>query len=83
LDLHDLTVAFQPDLVFELGRGYGNSTCVFTEAAHTVGCRVVNIGFDSERAWETRARATACGRRGGDWFAHLTLVEDDIRTLDF
>jgi cephalosporin hydroxylase len=83
LELHALTVAFRPDLVLELGRGYGNSTCVFTEAAHTVGCRVVSIGFDSERAWETRTAPRLTQVVEANWFAPLTVVQDDITALDF
>jgi cephalosporin hydroxylase len=83
LELHDLTVAFRPDLVLELGRGYGNSTCVFTEAAHTVGCRVVSIGFDSERAWEAQTAPRLAEVVEAKWFAPLTVVQDDITTLNF
>jgi predicted O-methyltransferase YrrM len=83
LELHDLTVAFRPDLVLELGRGYGNSTCVFTAAAQTVGCRVVSIGFDSERAWETQTAPRLAEVVEANWFAPLTAVQDDITTVDF
>jgi cephalosporin hydroxylase len=83
LELHDLTVAFRPDVVLELGRGYGNSTCVFTEAAHSVSCRVVSIGFDSERAWETQTAPRLADVVDENWFAPLTVVQDDITTLDF
>jgi hypothetical protein len=35
---------FKPDLVLELGRNVGNSTCAFTEAANQIGnCRVVSL----------------------------------------
>ena len=83
LELHDLTVGFRPDLVLELGRGYGNSTCVFTQAAQVVGCRVVSIGFDSEHAWETRTAPRLERVVEADWFAPLTVVQDDLTTLDF
>jgi hypothetical protein len=69
--------------VLKLGRGYGNSTCVFTEAAHSVGCRVVSIGFDSERAWETQTAPRLADLVDESWFAPLTVVQDDITTLDF
>jgi hypothetical protein len=82
-ELYDLTVAFRPDLVLELGRGWGNSTCVFTEAANTLGCRVISIGFDSERAWETRTALRMKQIVDPDWFEPLTVVQDDITTLDF
>jgi ubiquinone/menaquinone biosynthesis C-methylase UbiE len=36
-----MTWEFEPDLVIELGRGHGNSTCAFTEAMNGVGRDVV------------------------------------------
>jgi hypothetical protein len=82
-DLYDLTVAFRPDVVLELGRGWGNSTCIFTEAAGVVGCRVFSVGFDSEHAWETRTAPRLAQVVDADWFAPLTVLQDDITTLDF
>ena len=38
-------------MIVELGRGWGNSTCVFVESARTTGARVVSIGNDGENAW--------------------------------
>jgi cephalosporin hydroxylase len=82
-DLYELTLAFRPDLILELGRGYGNSTCVFTEAANAFGCRVVSVGFDSEHAWETRSAPRLEDIVDADWFAPLTVLHEDITTLDF
>ena len=82
-ELYELTVEFRPDLVLELGRGWGNSTCVFTEAAAAVGCRVVSVGFDSERAWETRTAPRLRHVLEARWFAPLTILENDITMLDF
>jgi predicted O-methyltransferase YrrM len=82
-DLYELTVAYEPDAVLELGRGWGNSTCVFTEAANVIGARVYSIGFDSEHAWETRTAPRLLPVVGPDWFAPLTVVQDDITTFDF
>ena len=31
-----MALEYQPDLIIELGRGKGNSTCVFTEAANII-----------------------------------------------
>ncbi|UBF29687.1 glycosyltransferase [Kovacikia minuta CCNUW1] len=39
-----LALDLKPDLILELGRNWGNSTCVFTEAANQLGnCRVVSL----------------------------------------
>ena len=46
--LYALTLEFSPDLIIELGRGRGNSTCLFTEAVNKTGKgKVVSIGYDS------------------------------------
>jgi hypothetical protein len=82
-ELYALAVDFEPDLMLELGRGFGNSTCVFTEAAHRVGGTVVSVGFDSERAWETRTSPRLLRYLGADWFAPLTILHADITETDF
>jgi hypothetical protein len=82
-ELYDLTVAYRPDVVLELGRGWGNSTCVFTEAANMVGCRVFSIDFDSEHAWEARTAPRLEQVVDANWFAPLTVFHDDITTFDF
>jgi hypothetical protein len=82
-ELYDLTVAFRPDLVLELGRGWGNSTCVFTEAANRVGFRVISIGFDAEHGWESRTAPRLAQVVESTWFAPLTVLHDDITAVDF
>ena len=81
--LYDLAVAFKPDLILELGRGYGNSTCIFTEAAHATSCRVVSIGFDSEHAWETRTAPRLLPVLGADWFKPLVVLQEDLTEIDY
>jgi hypothetical protein len=47
-------VEYRPDLIGELGRSHGNSTCVLTEAATLLGgCRVRSYDVDGGRAYET------------------------------
>jgi cephalosporin hydroxylase len=81
--LYDVTLAFRPDLILELGRGYGNSTCIFTEAANEIRCRVVSIGFDSEDAWQTRTAQRLLPAVGEDWFAPLVVLREDLTKTDF
>src|SRR5262245_42974585 len=49
---------FKPDLILELGRGFGNSTCAFTEAANQLApdtrTRVVSVC--KSREWHTMTR---------------------------
>ena len=42
---------FAPTLIVELGRGLGNSTCVFTTAAQACDARVVSLCLSN--AWRT------------------------------
>jgi cephalosporin hydroxylase len=82
--LFDLTVAFGPDLVLELGRGFGNSTCVFTEAANAIGdCRVVSVDSNPEEFWQRHTAPKLAPLVGPKWSAPLTILQDDITTLDF
>lgn len=75
--------AYEPDLVLELGRGYGNSTCVFTEAVARAGKgRVVSVSFDGERAWATKTAPRLMSEVDRSWFDRLTILEQDILDLD-
>ena len=83
--LHAAVLLFRPDLVIELGRAWGNSTAAIHDAAVAVGARMVSVGFDSERGWSTRTAPRFLERGLVDeaWFEGLTIVEQDIRTVDF
>jgi len=76
---------FAPDLIIELGRFLGNSTCAFTEAANRLAavspCRVVSICDSSE--WK---RITAPKLRKvlpASWFDPLEAIRGDILRFDF
>ena len=78
------TVDFQPDLIVELGRRFGNSTCCFLEAANrlqtTNKCRLLSL--DIKDHWpETMARVSSL--RSPDWFAPAQIVVGDILEYDF
>lgn len=75
---------FQPDLVIELGRGRGNSTCVFTEAAGVLGpetCRVVSLCRSYD--WHVFTKPRLKRLVSNDWFKPLTAVRGDIVGWDF
>lgn len=82
--IYDLVVEFKPELILELGRGWGNSTCLLTQAANDIGADVVSVGFDSEHAWETRTapRLLSAGMPPA-WFATLRVFQADITDTDF
>jgi hypothetical protein len=76
---------FQPDLILELGRGYGNSTCVFTEAAHHLNqepaCRVLSLCRSDD--WRVCTRARLQTVVPPEWFLPLSSFETDICAFDF
>jgi FkbM family methyltransferase len=78
-----LTLDFAPDLVIELGRGYGNTTCVFTEAASRLDARVVSVGYDFERGWTQRTAPRLAEVVPAGWLERLRVYELDIMELDF
>lgn len=81
--LYAFCLEFAPDFITELGRGYGNSTCVFTEVANQLRARgkmttVVSIGYDSEEAWRTRTAPRLTATVSRDWFEPLEVLQQDI-----
>ena len=80
--LYTLALEFRPDLIIELGRGRGNSTCVFTEATQQVpGCRVVSFCIADD--WDRLTRPKVTRAVPGDWFTRLDARREDIRAVDF
>lgn len=80
--LFSFSLDFKPDLILELGRGYGNSTCVFTEVANRVpGCRVVSVCLSND--WSDRIGKRVKRLVPSSWTAPLDVLEEDICSLDF
>ena len=72
---------FRPDLIVELGRGFGNSTCAFTEAANRLGTARV-LSLDQYPNWRETARRLQVLVEPS-WFKPLRAVETQICTFDF
>ncbi len=75
---------FSPDLILELGRGKGNSTCAFTEAAHWLGagrCQVWSLCLTADWERETLPRVRQVVPEA--WFSPLHAVQGDILEFDF
>jgi hypothetical protein len=73
---------FAPDLILELGRYKGNSTCAFTEAANQLpGTRVVSICKSRQWSWNTLPKLRKALPRS--WFHPLDAVRGDILKFDF
>ena len=82
--LYALVLEFSPDLIIELGRGYGNSTCIFTEAVNKSGKgEVVSIGYDSEHCWEQKTIPSLQNLVSPQWHDKLTIIHKDIMKIDF
>lgn len=77
-----MALEFEPDLILELGRGGGNSTCVFTEAANCLpSCRVVSM--DLGDSWEKVTMPRIAGIVPPPWFKPLEALQADILTYDY
>ena len=73
---------FSPDLILELGRGKGNSTCAYCEAANQLGkCRVISICNSSD--WEEQTQPKLRQFLPDEWFAPLQIHRGDILTHDY
>ncbi len=73
---------FKPDLILELGRGRGNSTCAFNEAAQYIeGCEVVSIcnSEDWEKLTYRRVRKVV----PSEWFNSLRIISGDILQMNY
>jgi len=79
------SLEFDPDLILELGRGFGNSTCAFTEAANMMGgaahTRVLSLCNTVE--WDTKTAPALKSIVTDDWFTPLEARRTDILTFDY
>jgi hypothetical protein len=75
---------FRPDLIVEMGRGWGNSTCCFVEVANRLGgvsaCRVVSLCRSNEWFGSTVPRLKQVVPQ--DWFAPADIRECNIPDVD-
>jgi hypothetical protein len=77
-----MALEFKPDLILELGRLTGNSTCVFTEVANRLGsCSVISL--DLEDYWEKTTVPKIRKIVPPDWFKPLQALRTNILTFDF
>ena len=80
--LFAMAMEFKPDVILELGRGLGNSTCVFTEAANRLGsCSVISL--DNGNSWVTDTLPKISGIVPPTWFSPLQADLADILTFNY
>jgi hypothetical protein len=77
-------LSYKPDLIVEVGRAYGNSTCIFTEVANELqlGANRV-LSYDINDVWDRATVPRLLAKLPESWFAPLIAVKDDIRNVDF
>ena len=72
-------VDYRPDLIVEIGRWRGNSTCALTEAAAVLGgCRVRSYDFDAGRAYETVTLPAIRPLVSPDWLGRQEIIHKDV-----
>jgi hypothetical protein len=70
---------YRPDLIVEIGRSRGNSTCALTEAAMLIdGCRVRSYDVDGERAYETVTLPAIRPLVSPDWLGRQEIIHQDF-----
>lgn len=77
-----LALEYKPDLIIELGRAYGNSTCVFTQAAGRLKDTIVK-SFCRTREWEKDKKSKIARVVDKDWSLPLETYCCDITEVDF
>jgi hypothetical protein len=79
---YSVALGFKPDLILELGRGYGNSTALFCQAAARLGrTRVVSLCNSGVWSEMTVPRLEPIVPRG--WFDPLDARVTDILDVDY
>ena len=83
LQLASVVYGFKPDLIIELGRGYGNSTCAMAFAARLLRphkCRMLSLCLSTSFAEVSRPKVEP---RFAGLFDPLTALTCDITGRDF
>jgi hypothetical protein len=81
LALYVLALELQPDLIVELGRGYGNSTATFLIASDRLGCRIESFCLNNESWANSRERLGSFVTT--DVLDRLNARTEDLTTSDF
>ena len=85
LQVTSVVYAFKPDLIIELGRGYGNSTCALSIAARMLRpqpCRVLSLCLADSFAEVSRPYLDS-HLNDPELFAPLKALKQDISAYDF
>ena len=77
------TMEFRPDLIIELGRGQGNSTCAFTEAVNCLGNGGHVLSLCLSDDWERLTLPKLRKVVPASWFLPLEALRKDILSFDY
>lgn len=79
---YSVALGFAPDLIVELGRGRGNSTALFAQAArHLERVRIVSLCRSDD--WTATVAPRIAGIVDQQWFATIDARRTDILSTDF
>ncbi|HRK61217.1 MAG TPA: hypothetical protein PLY88_01540 [Candidatus Omnitrophota bacterium] len=79
-----ITLDFKPDLIIELGRGRGNSTCAFTETARQFpGKKTTVASFCLSEDWEKLTQPRLKPIVDNGWFDNLKIYNENILLFPF
>jgi hypothetical protein len=79
---YSVALGFSPDLIIELGRGYGNSTAAFGQAAWRLGrTRIVSLCQSAE--WSSQVAPRIARVVDPAWFANIDARRTDILSVDY
>jgi hypothetical protein len=79
---YSVALGFAPDLIMELGRGYGNSTALFGQAAWRLGrTRIVSLCQSAE--WSSQVAPRIARVVDPAWFDNIDARRTDILSVDY
>jgi len=78
-----MALEFAPDLIIELGRGRGNSTCSFAEASNLQQGRIRIISLCNSGDWERDTVPRLRKVVPQSWFAPLEILRTDILEFNY
>jgi hypothetical protein len=85
---YSVALGFEPDLIVELGRGYGNSTAVFAQAARQLELRrltrrteIVSLCVTGD--WQSLVAPKIARVVDQRWFANIHARRMDILSVDY
>lgn len=82
LTMYQQVIELRPDLLLEVGRGYGNSTTLLTEVANELEIPAVSVGLDGTFAWQNRTVPRLERVRPPTWFERLVVIDGLMEETD-